>query len=139
MVHLSVALTISYCTHQLNTFTMFAAAAAALRRTLRARFTRNASAAAPVVAAPTVLRPDRRTRTPEHEISSNRVRFGFIEAKSFDKRERSIAVAEPSLIDVRPIINRRILKELEDSLDGAYWSRPVGGRSRRAPIRLGSA
>ena len=97
-------------------------------------------APAPVAAAPTVLRPARRTRSPEYESSSKRVHFGFIEAKCFDKDEMSIVVARPSPIDVRPIINRRILKELDDSLDGAYWSRPVGSRrTRRAPVRLGSA
>ena len=122
---------------------MFAAIAAAI---LPRRFTRNAIASAvaaavvPVAAAPTVLREDRRTRAPDYEMSSNRVRFGFIESKCFDKRENPIVLSEPSLIDVRPIINRRILKELDDSLDGAYWSRPVGSRrTRRAPVRLGSA
>ena len=123
---------------------MFAAIAAAI---LPRRFTRNAIASAvaaavvPVAAAPTVLRADRRTRSPSTYVkSSNRVRFGVIEAKCFDKREKPIVVSEPSPIDVRPIIHRRILKELDDSLDGAYWSRPVGSRrTRRAPIRLGSA
>ena len=117
---------------------MLAAASAAvafLRRSTRNVFFPFA-AAAPIAAAPTVLRADRRTRT----RSTNRVHFGVTEAKCFDKRENPIAVARPSPIDVRPIINRRILKELDDSLDGAYWSRPVGSRrTRRAPIRLGSA
>ena len=122
---------------------MLAAASAAvafLRRSTRNVFFPFA-AAAPVAAAPTVLRADRRTRTPSTYVkSSNRVHFGVTEAKCFDKRENPIAVARPSPIDVRPIINRRILKELDDSLDGAYWSRPVGSRrTRRAPIRLGSA
>ena len=121
---------------------MLAAASAAiafLRRSTRNVFP--IAAPAPVAAAPTVLRADRRTRTPSTYVkSSNRVHFGVTEAKCFDKRENPIVVARPSPIDVRPIINRRILKELDDSLDGAYWSRPVGSRrTRRAPIRLGSA
>ena len=121
----------------------FVAAFFSPRRTRSARSTRVASAAlaVPVAAAPAILRPDRRTRTAStHEMSSNRVRFGFTESKCFDKNERPAVVAEPSTIDVRPIINKRALKELEDSLDGAYWSRPVvGGRTRRAPIRFGNA
>ena len=127
-------------------YTMFAAVAAFFtpRRTRSARSTRAASAAPAVpvaAAAPAILRPDRRTRTAStHEMSSNRVRFGFTEAKYFDKSERPVVVSEPSTIDVRPIINKRALKELEDSLDGAYWSRPVvAGRTRRAPIRFGNA
>ena len=121
---------------------MFAAASAAvafLRRSTRNVFP--IAAATPVAAAPTVLRADRRTRSPStYEMSSNRVRFGVTEAKCFDKRENPIVVSEPSPIDVRPIISRRILKELDDSLDGAYWSRPVGSRRTRcAPIRLVSA
>ena len=122
---------------------MFAAIAAAI---LPRRFTRNAivsavaAAVVPVAAVPTVLRADRRTRAPDYEMSSNRVRFGVTEAKCFDKNERPAAVSQPSTINVRPIINRRILKELEGSLDGAYWSTPVaGGRTRRAPIRYGNA
>ena len=123
---------------------MFAAIAAAI---LPRRFTRNAIASAvaaavvPVAAAPTVLRADRRTRTPDYEMSSNRVRFGFTESKCFDKRENPVAISQPSTIDVRPIINKRsALKQLESSLDGAYWSTPVtGGRTRRAPIRYGNA
>ena len=126
-----------------STTTMFAAIAAAI---LPRRFTRNAIASAvtaalvPVAAAPTVLRADRRTRTPNYEMSSNRVRFGFTESKCFDIRENSIAVSQPFTIEVRPIINKRALKELEGSLDGAYWSTPVaGGRIRRAPVRYGNA
>ena len=115
-------------------FAVASAAVAFLRRSTRIVFP--IAAAAPVAAAPTVLRADRRTRT----RSTNRVHLGVTEAKCFDKRENPIVVSEPSLIDVRPIINRRILKELDDSLDGAYWSRPVGSRrTRRAPVRLGSA
>ena len=53
---------------------------------------------------------------------------------------RAIVVSEPSLIDVRQVVESRILKELDDSLDGTYWLRPVGSRrTRRAPICLGSA
>ena len=121
---------------------MFAAIAAAI---LPRRFTRNAIASAvaaavvPVAAAPTVLRADRHTRAPNYEMSSNRVRFGFTESKCFDKRENPIVVSQPSTIDVRRIINKRsALKELESSLDGAYWSTPVAGsRTRRAPARFG--
>ena len=126
-----------------NTFIMFATVAAFFspRRTRSARFTRSASTTLPVAVAPVILRPDRRTRTASTlATSSNRVRFGFTESKCFDKREHPAVVSEPSTIDVRAIINKRILKELEDSLDGAYWSRPVvGGRTRRAPIRFGNA
>ena len=124
---------------------MFAAVAAFFspRRTRSARSTRAASAApsVPVAEAPVILRPDRRTRTSStHATSSNRVRFGFAESKCFDKRDHPAVVSEPSTIDVHPIINKRILKELEDSLDGVYWSRPVvGGRTCRAPIRFGNA
>ena len=122
---------------------MFAAFAASF---LPRRFTRNAiasavtAAAVPVAAAPTVLRENRLTRAPDYEMSSNRVRFGFTEAKYFDKNERPAAVSQPSTIDVRSIINKRcLLKELEGSLDGAYWSAPVaGGRTRRAPVRYGN-
>ena len=131
------------CPPVINTYTMFAAIAAALfpRRSTRNTIASAIAAAVPVAAAPTVLRADRRTRNPSTYVkSSNRVRFDFIESKCFDKRENPIVLSEPSLIDVRPIINRRILKELDDSLDGAYWSRPVGSRrTRRAPVRLGSA
>ena len=118
-------------------FAVASAAVAFLRRSTRNAFA--IAAAAPVAAAPTVLRADRRTRTPDYEMSSNRARFGFTEAKYFDKNERAAAVSQPSTIDVRPIINKRILKELEGSLDGAYWSTPVaGGRTRRAPARYGT-
>ena len=98
-----------------------------------------AAAVVPVAAAPTVLREDRLNRAPDCEVSSNRVRFGFTEAKYFDKDVRPSAISQPSTIDVSPIINKRILKELEGSLDGAYWSTPVaGGRTRRAPARYGT-
>jgi hypothetical protein len=39
------------------------------------------------VAAPTVLRPDRRTRGPTYETSSNRVGFGQAMVRSFDIRD----------------------------------------------------
>ena len=121
-------------------FAVASAAVAFLRRSTRNAFL--IAAAAPVAAAPTVLRADRRTRTPStHVKSSNRVHFGVTESKYFDKNERAAVVSQPSTIDVRPIINKRsLVKELEGSLDGAYWSAPVaGGRTRRAPVRYGNA
>jgi hypothetical protein len=81
------------------------------------------------VAAPTVLRPDRRTRAPTYETSSNRVGFGQAMVGSFDVTD--VPSAGTYTIRTRSLDNNMV-KELTCSLDGDYWSRPS---TRRAPVR----
>jgi hypothetical protein len=67
-----------------TTTTMFAAAFNYLFASRTTRRNARVVARAIPVAAPTVLRPDRRTRAPTYETSSNRVGFGQAMVGSFD-------------------------------------------------------
>ena len=114
---------------------MFAAAAAALNFLIPSALSRNTRrnarivARANPVAAPTILRPDRRTRAPTHETSSNRV--GFVQAVARTYNTRDVPSAETYAFRTRSL-EKNMVKELKCSLDGDYWSRPS---TRRAPAR----
>jgi hypothetical protein len=107
---------------------MFAAAFNYLASRITRRNARIVARAIPV-AAPTVLRPDRRTRAPTYETSSNRVGFGQAMIRSFDIRD--VPSAETYAFRTHSL-DKNMVKELACSLDGDYWSRPS---TRRAPVR----
>jgi hypothetical protein len=108
---------------------MFAAAFNYLFASLTTRRNARIVARANPVAAPTVLREDRRTRAPTYETSSNRVGFGQAMVRSFDIRD--VPSAETYAFRTRSL-DKNMVKELACSLDGDYWSRPS---TRRAPVR----
>jgi hypothetical protein len=112
-----------------TTTTMFAAAFNYLFASRTTRRNARIVARATPVAAPTVLRPDRRTRAPTYETSSNRVGFGQAVVRSFDIRD--VPSAETYAFRTHSL-DKNMVKELACSLDGDYWSRPS---TRRAPVR----
>jgi hypothetical protein len=129
-----VALTIFDCTlHQhlslfSTTTTMFAAAFNYLTSRITRRNARIVARVIPV-AAPTILRQDRRTRAPTYATSSNRVGFGHAVVRSFDIRD--VPSAETYAFRTHSL-DKNMVKELACSLDGDYWSRPS---TRRATVR----
>ena len=108
---------------------MFAAAFNYLFASRTTRRNARIVARATPVAAPTVLRPDRRTRGPTYETSLNRVGFGQAMVRSFDIRD--VPSAETYAFRTHSL-DKNMVKELACSLDGDYWSRPS---TRRAPVR----
>jgi hypothetical protein len=116
-----------------TTTTMFAAAFNYLFASRTTRRNARVVARAIPVAAPTVLRPDRRTRAPTYETSSNRVGFGQAMVGSFDVTD--VPSAGTYAIRTRSL-DKKMVKELTCSLDGDYWSRPS---TRRAPVRHASS
>jgi hypothetical protein len=116
-----------------TTTTMFAAAFNYLFTTRTTRRNARIEARANPVAAPTVLRPDRRTRAPTYETSSNRVGFGQAMVRSLDIRD--VPNAETYAFRTHSL-DKNMVKELACSFDGNYWSRPS---TRRAPVRRDSS
>ena len=112
-----------------TTTTMFAAAFNYLFAPRTTRRNARIVARAIPVAAPTILRPDRRTRAPTYETSSNRVGFGQAMVGSFDIMDAPSAGTYA--IRTRSL-DTNMVKELTCSLDGDYWGRPS---TRRAPVR----